>query len=71
MLSEPDDAGMFVCDCPTCGRRELRGPRSLHPVSTPAGVRWTASCRGCGAVVDVLAGRPAPAAPAPEQPVAA
>lgn len=44
---------MFVCDCPTCGRRELRGPRSLYTVPTPTGPAFAARCRGCGADVHV------------------
>jgi hypothetical protein len=44
---------MFRCDCPSCGRRELRGPRSLFTVSTPAGRAFAARCRGCGADVHV------------------
>jgi hypothetical protein len=39
---------MFVCDCPICGRRELRGLRSLFTVPTDAGAVFAARCRGCG-----------------------
>ena len=60
---------MFVCDCPTCGRRELRGPRSLHAVPVEGGaVDWVAMCRACGTTVTVVEGRRrdlAPPAPAP------
>lgn len=63
MLREPHSGGMFLCECHSCGRRELRGPRSL--VLTPAGA--TASCRACGSVVVVARTRalePAGRAPA-------
>lgn len=42
---------MTLCDCPRCGRRELRGPRSLHPVPTRRGQVLAVTCRGCGAVL--------------------
>ena len=55
---------MFLCECHSCGRRELRGPRSL--VLTPAGA--TATCRACGDVVVVARTRPlAPVALAPAE----
>ena len=44
---------MFICDCPICGRRELRGPRSLYTVPTATGDAFAARCRGCGADVHV------------------
>lgn len=46
---------MFLCDCHHCGRRELRGPRSL--TTSPDG-RFVAACRGCGATVAVAGARP-------------
>jgi hypothetical protein len=52
---------MFLCECNSCGRRELRGPRSL--VLTPLGA--TATCRSCGAQVLVAAARPVVPATAP------
>ena len=40
---------MHLTDCPHCGRRELRGARSLHTVATPRGDVLASTCRGCGA----------------------
>lgn len=54
MLTRADDAAMFVCDCPHCGRRELRSARSLHPVLTDDAVRWTATCRACATPVTIV-----------------
>lgn len=45
---------MFVCDCPHCGRRELRSARSLHPLATPDALLWLTTCRGCGLEVTVV-----------------
>lgn len=42
---------MTLSDCPTCGRRELRGARSLHTVGTPRGDVLATTCRGCGAAL--------------------
>jgi hypothetical protein len=56
---------MFLLHCDHCGRRELRGPRSL--TTTEAG-EFVAACRACGHVQHVAGGRPAvvtPAVPAP------
>jgi hypothetical protein len=61
MLLSAHDAGMFLCECPSCGRRELRGPRSLVLTATAA----TATCRACGTEV-LVAGTVAPVA-APER----
>ena len=44
---------MTLCDCPRCGRRELRGLRSLHTVPTPGGDVLAIDCRRCGAVLSV------------------
>lgn len=57
---------MFLCDCHRCGRRELRGPRSLFPLDGG----FAATCRRCGSTVAVAGtrvARPA-AAPAPQAP---
>jgi C4-type Zn-finger protein len=63
---------MFVCDCPACGRRELRGPRSLHPFPVAGGaVDWITQCRACGTSVTVVEGRRAPATPETPVPTAA
>jgi hypothetical protein len=40
---------MNLSDCPVCGRRELRGARSLHTVRTARGDLFALTCRGCGA----------------------
>ena len=53
LLSAPDNGSMFICDCPICGRRELRGPRSLYTVPTATGDAFAARCRACGADVHV------------------
>ena len=42
---------MILCDCPRCGRRELRGPRSLHTVPTARGEVLAMTCRRCGSVL--------------------
>ncbi len=42
---------MLLCDCPSCGRRELRGARSIVPMSGPAGTTFGVACRHCGTVV--------------------
>ena len=42
---------MTLSDCPVCGRRELRGERSLHPFSTPRGDVLALTCRRCGSVL--------------------
>lgn len=53
---------MFLHHCSSCGRRELRGPRSLFTDATGA---FVAACRSCGTVAPVL-DRPGRAmAPAP------
>lgn len=58
---------MFLHHCHHCGRRELRGPRSL---STDEHGTFVAACRACGAVSPVLGDRPAPTAPAVPTPIA-
>jgi hypothetical protein len=47
---------MFLLHCAHCGRRELRGPRSL--TTTDAG-EFVAACRACGHEQHVAGGRPA------------
>src|SRR3546814_20921800 len=42
---------MNLSDCPVCGRRELRGARSLHTVRTTRGDLFALTCRGCGAAL--------------------
>ena len=48
---------MTLCDCPCCGRRELRGARSLHAFSTPRGDVLALTCRRCGSVVTASSSR--------------
>ena len=49
---------MFLHHCDHCGRRELRGPRSLF--TDDAGT-FVAACRICGTVSPVLKPRTVPA----------
>lgn len=42
---------MTLSDCPICGRRELRGERSLRTFPTPTGDVLSVSCRRCGSVL--------------------
>lgn len=53
---------MFLHHCDHCGRRELRGPRSLF--TDDAGT-FVAACRICGTVSPIL--RTAPAAATAER----
>lgn len=48
---------MTLSDCPICGRRELRGERSLHAFATPRGDVLALTCRRCGSVLTAGAGR--------------
>jgi hypothetical protein len=47
---------MTLCDCPRCGRRELRGLRSLHSLPTARGEVLALTCRRCGAEVSAASG---------------
>ncbi|MGV3758412.1 MAG: hypothetical protein ACO1PW_02575 [Actinomycetota bacterium] len=47
---------MHLSHCALCGRRELRGARSVHTVSTPRGDVLASTCRGCGAELSVASG---------------
>ena len=49
LLSDDHNEAMHLTDCPRCGRRELRGVRSLHTVRTRRGDLFASTCRGCGA----------------------
>lgn len=68
---------MILVECDSCGRRELRGYKSVRLANTPAGIELSFTCRGCGAArveyLGVHAGSPAPSpAPGPApSPVAA
>ncbi len=42
---------MTLSDCPVCGRRELRGERSLHTFPTSTGDILALTCRRCGSVL--------------------
>ena len=62
---------MFLLHCEHCGRRELRGPRSLR---TDAHGAFVATCRVCGTTAVVAGAHTHPAvtpASVPAQPVAA
>ena len=48
---------MTLCDCPRCGRRELRGLRALHSVPTAHGDVLAMTCRRCGAEVSAATSR--------------
>ena len=48
---------MTLSDCPICGRRELRGERSLRPFHTPRGDVLSISCRRCGSVLSAAGNR--------------
>jgi hypothetical protein len=48
---------MHLSDCPRCGRRELRGARSLHTVTTHRGNVFASTCRGCGAELSASTNR--------------
>jgi hypothetical protein len=51
---------MFLADCPTCGLRELRGPRSIELlVNGAAGATLVYRCRRCGEAHAVLPMTPA------------
>jgi len=55
---------MFLTDCPSCGIRELRGPRAIELlVNTDRGIDVVFRCTGCGTSNVVEASR-RPAAPA-------
>jgi hypothetical protein len=48
---------MFLAHCETCGRRELRGTRSINAlVNTHHGIELHYTCRVCGAP-NVIGGR--------------
>ena len=57
LLPGAHTAGMTLSDCPICGRRELRGERSLRPFPTPRGEVLSISCRRCGSVLSAGTGR--------------
>ncbi len=42
---------MHLSNCPTCGRRELRGDRSVHSFRTADGDVLALTCRRCGTVL--------------------
>jgi uncharacterized Zn finger protein len=42
---------MILSDCPTCGRRELRGLRSVHAHHTSQGTSLAVTCTACGSVL--------------------
>jgi uncharacterized Zn finger protein len=42
---------MILSDCPSCGRRELRGIRSVHAHHVSGGDALAITCNGCGSVL--------------------
>jgi hypothetical protein len=48
---------MTFSDCPICGRRELRGERSLHSFGTPKGDVLALTCRRCGSELSAATSR--------------
>lgn len=48
---------MHLSHCPVCGRRELRGARSIRSVRTAHGLVLATTCRGCGAELSVATNR--------------
>jgi hypothetical protein len=56
-MAEAHNGVMTLSDCPICGRRELRGERSLHAFPTPRGDVLALTCRRCGSVVTAGSGR--------------
>jgi hypothetical protein len=49
---------MFLTDCPTCGQRELRGPRAIDLlVNTDHGIDLVSHCTKCESAVVVGASR--------------
>jgi hypothetical protein len=57
---------MFLLHCDHCGRRELRGPRSL---STDEHGAFAATCRMCGTTNVVAGGHRVPLTPPAPTPV--
>jgi hypothetical protein len=62
-----DGDGMFLHHCNHCGRRELRGPRSLFTDDAGA---FVAACRICGTVSAILEAAPVAPATTPAAPAA-
>jgi hypothetical protein len=55
---------MFLVHCPACGRRELRGARSLVDfATTDRGIELALVCTCCGTEVRMVTGRLAAAHP--------
>jgi len=48
---------MHLSNCTVCGRRELRGDSSLHPVALGGAVVLASTCRGCGAELSASTSR--------------
>ena len=57
LLRARHHSGMTLSDCPSCGRRELRGARSIHALATGRGAVLVTTCRGCGAELAVGSSR--------------
>ncbi|MBA2626222.1 MAG: hypothetical protein H0U89_11550 [Acidimicrobiia bacterium] len=53
MEREADAGGVMLLECPTCGRRELTGDRSLVGLrNTPTGIELHLRCRAGHLVVE-------------------
>ena len=57
LLRRRHTQAMTLSDCPICGRRELRGERSLRPFHTPRGDVLSIACRRCGSVLSAGSNR--------------
>ena len=57
LINEAHDRAMTLSDCPICGRRELRGERSLRAFPTPRGDVLAITCRRCGSVLSASTSR--------------
>lgn len=51
LIMRAHDGPMILSDCPTCGRRELRGMRSVHAHHSNRGDALAITCTGCGSVL--------------------
>ena len=47
IVDTTEDELMILVDCTQCGRRELRGYRSVAVVNTPTGIELSWACRAC------------------------
>jgi len=64
LIFDAHNDDMTLSDCPICGRRELRGERSLRPFPTSHGDVLSIACRRCGSVLSASSNPVLQAAPA-------